>query len=308
MSTDSFSTLPLPRIVESNRAPQFSYILYNSNNNNNKKGTLQFTLGGGDMYGEADIIEWDSGMTEGGPAVDLFYKQAILSGERVPLLLIPGGKGHPFNLFEETAGKVMLGELLGGNDKAIMAPDTTFENFASKPYASRWMNQKSEKYNAICWEPRSDFTPITKQSDKPGSQVGWHPGNRAHTWSGRKVALIVLEGLQHALQIWENELNRTRRTTQTRTTTGDDTGTNRNTATHDNGDNDDAKQEAEGELEGCCPLAAKHWHVGDMYKEIRQNLRTYVSTPKESGEDIRSDCEKLINYLPRICRVQMHGA
>jgi hypothetical protein len=33
-------------------------------------GTLQFSLGGGDFYGETDILEWDSGMTEKGPAVD----------------------------------------------------------------------------------------------------------------------------------------------------------------------------------------------------------------------------------------------
>jgi hypothetical protein len=41
---------------------------------------------GGNFYGETDIIEWDSGMTEKGPAVDLFNKEAILSGECVPII------------------------------------------------------------------------------------------------------------------------------------------------------------------------------------------------------------------------------
>ena len=52
-------------------------------------GTLQFSIGGKDLYGEADIMEWDSAMTEKGNTVDLWNKQAILSGERVPVILSP---------------------------------------------------------------------------------------------------------------------------------------------------------------------------------------------------------------------------
>ena len=35
-------------------------------------GTLQFSLTGKYLYGEGDIIEWDSFMTEKGPTVDFF--------------------------------------------------------------------------------------------------------------------------------------------------------------------------------------------------------------------------------------------
>jgi hypothetical protein len=55
------------------------------------------------------------------------------------------------------------------------------------------------------------------------------------------------------------------------------------------------------------PLADSYWHVGDMYKLIRNNLRTHITTPKEGGDDVRLACEQMIPWLPRICRVQMHG-
>lgn len=224
-------------------------------------GTLQFSLAGGDLYGEMDIVEWDSGMTEKGPPVDLFNKQAILSGERVPLII----SDYHFNVVAETKGKAWMGKYVNGNEKNLF-PDTTYENAASQPYAARWMNEKEEKYNAICWEPRSDFTPETNQHEKPGSQVGWHPGNRYHQWEGRKLALIILEALGVAFERWEEGVGK----------------------------------------EGV-PLAASYWHVGDVYKDIRENLRTHITTPTEDDNDVRSECEQLYPWLPRVCRVQMHG-
>ena len=224
-------------------------------------GTLQFTLAGGDLYGETDILEWDSGMTEKGPAVDLFNKQAILSGERVPIILTD----FPFDVMKETNGTAWMGNYIRGGEKNII-PDTTFENAASQPYAARWYNQKSEKYNAVCWEPRSDFTPLKVQDAVPKSQVSWHPGNRQHLWSGRKLALILLEALGVAFERWE-----------------------------------------EGITKEGCPLAASYWHVGESYKIIRENLRTHITTPNKEVGDVRSQCEKLIPWLPRLCRVQMHG-
>lgn len=225
-------------------------------------GTLQFSLAGGDLYGEADIIEWDSGMTEKGPAVDLFNKQAILSGERVPLIMTD----YFFSIIEETGGAAYMGQYVADN-KAIF-PETTLENAKTIPYAAQWYDQTQEKFNAICWEPRSDFTPTKKQAEHPGSQVGWHPGNRHHTWQGRRLALIVLHALTLALDKWETE-------------------------TSANG----------------YPLAESHWHVGTEYEQIRDRLRKHIATPKlnENNEDIRSDCEKLYEWIPRICRVQMHG-
>lgn len=223
-------------------------------------GTLQFSMGGGDLYGEADILEWDSAMTEKGPAVDLFNKQAILSGERVPVIMTD----FHFKIIEETKGTAYMGQYIG--DKSIF-PQTTLENQDTIPYAAQWFDEMKDKYNAVCWEPRSDFDPPVAQKDHPGSQVGWHPGNRRHTWSGRKLALLVLHALSIALDTWESGI------------------------------------EEEG-----CPLAEHHWHVGKEYERIRENLRTHITTPKEEGtDDIRSFCENMIKWLPRICRVQLHG-
>jgi len=166
-------------------------------------GTLQFSLAGKDLYGEADLMEWDSAMTEKGDTVDLWMKQAILSGERVPVILAP--RGFHFNIVDETNGTAMMAEL---GDSA-MIPETTDENADQLTYAARWLHEKNrdEKYNAICWEPRSDFTPDQPQDGHPGSQVGWHPGFRQHQFQGRKVALVLLKGLKDALQLWEKAIS-----------------------------------------------------------------------------------------------------
>ena len=67
----------------------------------------------------------------------------------------------------------------------------------------------------------------------------------------------------------------------------------------------------EGTQKGGFPLADSYWHVGETYQSIRNRLRTHISTPVGGGEgaedDLRSPCEKMIPWLPRICRVQMHG-
>lgn len=67
----------------------------------------------------------------------------------------------------------------------------------------------------------------------------------------------------------------------------------------------------EGTQQGGYPLSDSYWHVGETYKSIREQLRTHITTPVGGGEgtkdDVRSPCEKMIPWLPRICRVQMHG-
>eukprot|EP00957_Ditylum_brightwellii_P056132 4255879-Ditylum_brightwellii.AAC.1 len=148
-------------------------------------------------------MEWDSAMTERGDTVDLWMKQAILSGERVPVILAP--RLFHFNIVGETNGTAMMGEL---GDSA-MIPETTDENADQLTYAARWLHEKNrdEKYNAICWEPRSDFTPDQPQNGHPDSQVGWHPGFRQHQFQGRKVALVLLKGLKDALQLWEKAIS-----------------------------------------------------------------------------------------------------
>jgi hypothetical protein len=60
------------------------------------------------------------------------------------------------------------------------SPPTTYENQHNIPYAVRWMDQTENKYNAVCWQPRTDFTP---QKSKP-IILG-------HKWDGILVFDIV---------------------------------------------------------------------------------------------------------------------
>eukprot|EP00547_Thalassionema_nitzschioides_P007817 CAMPEP_0194223832 /NCGR_PEP_ID=MMETSP0156-20130528/36041_1 /TAXON_ID=33649 /ORGANISM="Thalassionema nitzschioides, Strain L26-B" /LENGTH=868 /DNA_ID=CAMNT_0038955119 /DNA_START=167 /DNA_END=2773 /DNA_ORIENTATION=- len=198
-------------------------------------GTLHFSLAGKSLYGEADFMVWDSGMTESGPTADLFNKQAVLSGARMPILITY----KQFDILKETDGKAWVGSIRLKESIANL-PETKDEvQVDTLPYATRFLNtvprlEKEEKYNSICWEDRTDVTPDTKQADHPGSQVGWHPGFRHHRFEGRIYTLIILEGLKRALDKWEEGIQR----------------------------------------DGF-PLHESYWHVGEAYAGARETLRTY---------------------------------
>jgi len=165
-------------------------------------GTLQFNLAGKDYYGEGDIVEWDSGMTEKGPTVDLFNIQQVLTGERVPVILTMFRHGRLY-----TNHSTWFGNFLADYS---MIPETVDEVQAkSLPYAARWINEKlpAEKYNAICWEPRIDVVPPKAQTPAPGG-ASWHPGFRQHQWSGRKLSLIILEALGRAFDLWQEQIDK----------------------------------------------------------------------------------------------------
>jgi len=201
-------------------------------------GTLHFSLAGKALYGEADFMVWDSGMTENGRTSDFFNKQAILSGARMPILFTY----KQFELLQETNGTAWVGEILMQQSLKNL-PETQDEvQVQSLPYAARYLNSpahlaKIDKYNSICWEDRTDVTPDAKQDAHPGSQVGWHPGFRTHRYEGRIYTLILLEGLKKALDKWE-----------------------------------------EGVEQDGFPLHESYWHVGESYARVRETLRTYERT------------------------------
>ena len=81
------------------------------------------------------------------------------------------------------------------------------------PFATRYMSCALEsrdlcnhpnpnRFNSVCWVDRDDVTPLKAQNAHPGSQVGWHPGFRAHQLSGRSMAMVVLTALQDAIDTW----------------------------------------------------------------------------------------------------------
>ena len=237
-------------------------------------GTLGSAMGGVDIYGEADIMIWDSQMTEREKGVpDLFNRQAILSGERVPVLLQP----NTYDIEEQSENTYRWGKgdtipIRSDFDTGLLQKTVDEEQAQSLPYAVRYMGCESGSdglckdhiYNSECWVRRSDYNPPKKlkMENHVGGRASWHPGNRVHQLIGRKWSLVVLYALEKALEDWESGI------------------------------------EADG-----MPLAEKYWHVGPAYEEIHTNLRSHVP----SGEDEVSHCEEHFNKFPIVCRVAMHG-
>eukprot|EP00540_Astrosyne_radiata_P017049 CAMPEP_0116846898 /NCGR_PEP_ID=MMETSP0418-20121206/14120_1 /TAXON_ID=1158023 /ORGANISM="Astrosyne radiata, Strain 13vi08-1A" /LENGTH=620 /DNA_ID=CAMNT_0004478255 /DNA_START=23 /DNA_END=1886 /DNA_ORIENTATION=- len=176
-------------------------------------GTLQNSLGAKDLYGdEVDILIWDSGMTENrdNKAVDIFARQGLIGGNRVPFLM--GGHWGDLKFLNEEAG-ADVGEYGEGLDGIPTCKD---EVDAEKVvYAARYMKCdkerqdmcNKEKFHSNCWVNRTDVTPPLKQDEKPGSQVGWHPGFRSHQIIGRVLSFWVLKALKEAISIWKNADN-----------------------------------------------------------------------------------------------------
>jgi hypothetical protein len=57
-------------------------------------GTVQNAMAAGDLYGqEIDLLIWDAGMTEKSfpEHIDLFFRQGLLGGNRVPVVWSAGG-------------------------------------------------------------------------------------------------------------------------------------------------------------------------------------------------------------------------
>jgi len=233
-------------------------------------GTTHSAMASGSIYGEKDILFWDSSMTEkAAGALDLFNKQAILGGERVPILM----NSPRVNIVADSNGTAWLGNIETSQwEPGGIVPFTTEseEHAQTLPFAVRYMFCPREsaglcqmnKYTAICWEPRSDFTPTKPQAAHPGSQVSWHPGNRYHQMAARMYSMLVLHALDAAIDKWQSAV-----------------------------DSDNF------------PLGEEHWHVGEIYKEAQDALRTTIST----AENGSSACEKMLPRFPRACRVAMRG-
>ena len=192
--------------------PVFSYLgvqLISRNLAQGGLGTIQSALGSADIYGdEMDFLVWDSGMTEGGDgrAVDMFGRQALL-GHRVPVLW------HLNENFLELYHEHCDADVGQYGTASLGIPISENETHVETlPYAAQYMACDQEhgqmcnenKFHAICWVDRPDVTPPTKQNEKPGSQVSWHPGFRSHQLTGRILAYTVLTGLKEAIALWKN--------------------------------------------------------------------------------------------------------
>ena len=146
-------------------------------------GTLQTSLGSGDLYGkEIDILVWDSSMTENSDeAYDFYVRQAVMAGNRVPVLM--GGMPNVLMYLGKNINFPVgsFGVGTGG------VPEITDGNMAeSVKWMARYLRCNGEthglcrerEYNGTCWIDRDDYTPTTTQQKEPGGRASWHPGFR----------------------------------------------------------------------------------------------------------------------------------
>ena len=154
-------------------------------------------------------------MTEQGTmGSDLMARQAIMGGQKVPLIL---NRYSKFLAHLELAG-IDVGTY--GTGLAGVAPKESLKDIESAPWASRYLQCigetkeicKQNEYSSICWIERDDIPAeaIAEQSAFPGKQflsaenpkhlfashnmtafcfIGgrahWHPGHFAHQLTGR---------------------------------------------------------------------------------------------------------------------------
>jgi len=245
-------------------------------------GTFQQALAGMDLRGkDADMLIWDSSMTEKSPPLtNFFYRQGLLAGNRAPFLYSGGGA--------DPAAFESIGASVGGYGALGYSPITTSEEQAKTlPWAARYDKCgpggaaalcDSQKYDGKCWVEREDFTPAVKQDDLVGGQAKWHPGPKVHRARGRALALSVLFMLQHALDKWE------------------ELGT-----------------------ESGHPVAEEHWHVTDFYNGIKEKVPTVDGcypgwkigvTRRGLRETNQTDGRRLDlegEWPSRLCNIPMQG-
>jgi len=236
-------------------------------------GTLHNALGSRQIYGdEIDMILWDSAMTENESHMfDLFCRQLLLAGNRVPFLMCAGCDSSVLKMLHEE-GKADISSIGDGTYGIPEVQDAI--QALEIPWAARYMKCsrdtndlcEANKYNGTCWIERDDVQPARSQSGVVPGRVSWHPGWRSHQLQGRVLSIWVLDALYDALQTWQD-------------------------ITVVEGD----------------PLADDYWHVTDYYEQTRNALKTMPDSYCEgSAENVgypKRVCRIALNgrteYTPR---------
>lgn len=220
-----------------------------------------------------DSVRRDSMMTEKGQHEhELFNRQALLNGERVPILFT----AVPYDLETETGGKAWIGDVIP--TLAALPLTTSEEQSRTLPWAVQFSNcapdvaglcggRGMDKYNAKCWEPRKDVSPKSDRmvNAQPGGQASWHPGWRDHQFRSRQVALLFLQAFDKAFDVWD-----------------------------------------EGMKTDGFPLNEKYWHVGSIYKDIQKTFSEYIAGPGKGTSACEIFYEKF-NVEPKFCYKATHG-
>ena len=148
----------------------------------NELSVVFAAMGGADIYGEVDLLWYDSrsGVDSKG-AKDLLYKQAILSGDRVPVILT----NDPVNLWKDSSHTSWIGNLQP-NDSICTAKHKGICDMST--------------HNSVCWVPRLFVNPKVDQDS--GIAPESFPGNYAHQLEARKLSMLFLHALDNALDRW----------------------------------------------------------------------------------------------------------
>jgi len=172
-------------------------------------GTTQTGIATKQMLGhDVDMLMWDSGMTEKeSRARSLFFRQGILGGGKVPMLVSILEPKMLQQMNEHADADVLM---IG--DQSVLTMAATLEDVAKLPWAAQYVRCETEisnichehEYAGECWIERADFKPETKQNKKIGGRASWHPGNKKHQLIGRAITFIILEALKEALTIWND--------------------------------------------------------------------------------------------------------
>lgn len=154
-------------------------------------------------------------MTEGRdlPAVDLFLRQGLIGGKRVPVIWSSGIHFELLKNLHELAD-ADIGEF--GQATDLLPEVQSQDQAATIPWAARYMKcsddvrdlcKEEPKYCTQCWVDRDDgIIPETQQASNPKGQTSWHPGWRSHQLVGRNLAMGVLFSLQSAINIWTDHV------------------------------------------------------------------------------------------------------
>jgi len=238
---------------------------------NGGMGTLQHTLGASSILGDSiDLLLWDTGMTEGGDAhyIDLFFRQGLLSGDRVPVIWASGYQAFPILklLHEEVDADVgEWGTGMSGINETLSA-----EQMKTLPYAIHGLKcpeeegdfcKSVEQWYCECWFDRPDgIKPDVNQRPFCKGRAGWHPTWRHHQLTGRVIAFRILESLQSAINQWSS-----------------------------------------GTMSGQ-PLDDSYWHVEEYYDNIRNKLKALDESKGECYKIKESG-----NLPGRLCKTSMKG-
>lgn len=235
-------------------------------------GTMHFSLASGTLYGEKDFLLWDSSMTEKSVEdQDLFNKQAILGGERVPIIF----SSNPNNLDVETGGNLWYGSFHNWRNDDFVPMTEDLDQVETLPFAAQYVKCDSSvkelcsekgnpnKYHDSCWVDRIDFQPKVQQSLHVGGQASWHPGDKWHQVQSRKQIMLFLKAFDVALDTWESG------------------------------------------IKSVFPLPESYWHVGEKYKTVQSTLSNYLNMEGKGTTACEKKWKKL--DLDKVCRQRIYG-